>query len=109
MNSSHSQNAEGRKRVTRKQESCGASPVAQRKESACNEGVVGDAGSISGSGRAPGGGHGNPLQHTCQKNPRDRGAWWATVCSFAESDTTEVTWHTHIGIAYVKAQSCEIC
>ena len=24
-------------------------------------------------------GHGNPLQNTCQKNPMDRGVWWATV------------------------------
>ena len=29
---------------------------------------------ISGSGRAPGGGHGNPL-HCCQQNSMDRGAW----------------------------------
>ena len=21
----------------------------------------------------------NPLQYSCLKNPRDRGAWWATV------------------------------
>ena len=26
-----------------------------------------------------GGGNGNPLQYSCQKNPMDRGAWWATV------------------------------
>ena len=32
------------------------------KESACN---VGDLGSISGLGRSPGGGHGNPLQYSC--------------------------------------------
>ena len=23
----------------------------------------------------------------------DRGAWWATVHGYKESDTTEVTWH----------------
>ena len=28
--------------------------------------------------RSPGGGHGNPLQYSCLKNPMDRGAWWAT-------------------------------
>ena len=33
-----------------------------------------DAGLISGSGRFPGGGHGNPLQYSCLKNPMDRGA-----------------------------------
>ena len=39
---------------------------------------AGDAGSIPGSGRSPGGEHGNPLQYSCLKNPMDRGAWWAT-------------------------------
>ena len=32
-------------------------------------------GSIPGSGRSPGGGHGNPLQYACLENPMDRGAW----------------------------------
>ncbi|CAI9175329.1 unnamed protein product [Rangifer tarandus platyrhynchus] len=36
------------------------------KESACNSG---DPGSIPGLGRSPGGGHGNPLQYSCLKNP----------------------------------------
>ena len=35
------------------------------KESACNAGDAGDAGSIPGWGRSPGGGHGN----SCQENP----------------------------------------
>ena len=39
---------------------------------------AGDAGSIPGSGRSPGGRHGNPLQYSCLENPTDRGAWW--VC-----------------------------
>ena len=38
-----------------------------------------DAGSISGLGRAPGDGNGNPLQYSCLGNPMDRGAWRATV------------------------------
>ena len=38
-----------------------------------------DKGSIPGSGRSPGEGHGNPLQYSCLENPKDRGAWWATV------------------------------
>ena len=49
------------------------------KESACNAGVAGDAGSIPGLGRSPGGGHDNPLQYSCLESPKDRGAWWATV------------------------------
>ena len=32
-------------------------------------------GSVPGSGRSPGGGHGNPLQCSCLENPTDRGAW----------------------------------
>ena len=48
------------------------------KECACNAGAAGDVSSISGSGRSPGGGHGNPLQYSCLENPMDRGAWWAT-------------------------------
>ena len=46
------------------------------KESACN---AGDLGLTPGLGRAPGGGHGNPLQCSYLENPLDRGAWWATV------------------------------
>ena len=50
-----------------------------------------DASSIPGSGRSPGGGHGNPLQDSCLENPMDRGSWWATVHKVSVSDTTEVT------------------
>ena len=42
-------------------------------------GEVRDVGSVPGSGRSPGGGHGNPLQYSCLENPMDRGAWRATV------------------------------
>ena len=38
-----------------------------------------DVGLIPGSGRSPGGGHGNLLQYSCLENPINRGAWWATV------------------------------
>ena len=34
---------------------------------------------IPGSGRPPGERHGNPLQYSCLGNPKDRGAWQATV------------------------------
>ena len=49
------------------------------KNPPANAGDTGDAGSIPGSGRAPGGGNGNPLQYSWLKNPMDRRAWWATV------------------------------
>ena len=38
---------------------------------------VGDAGLVSGYGRSPGEGNGNPLQYSCLGNPVDRGALWA--------------------------------
>ena len=36
-------------------------------------------GLITGLGRSPGGGNGNPLQYSCLKHSMDRGAWRATV------------------------------
>ena len=50
-----------------------------------------DAGSIPGSGRSPGGEHGNPVEYSCLENPMDRGAWQAIVHRVAQSDMTEVT------------------
>ena len=46
------------------------------KETACS---AGDPGAVPGSGRPPGEGNGNPLQYSCLENPKDRGAWQATV------------------------------
>jgi len=48
---------------------------------------VGDPGLISGLGRSPGKGNGNPLQYSCLKNPTDGGAWWATVHGVTKSQT----------------------
>ena len=56
-------------------------------------GDVRDVSSIPGSGRSPGGGHGNTLQYSCLENSMNRGAWWATAYRVAESDTTEATEH----------------
>ena len=43
------------------------------KESACKPGVPVDMGSIPGSGKSPGRGHGNPLCYSCLENSIDRG------------------------------------
>ena len=53
------------------------------KACACN---AGDQGSISGSGRSPGEGNGNPLQYSCLENPMD-GTWWATVHGVTKNRT----------------------
>ena len=59
---------------------------------------AGDMGSIPGSGRSPGEGHGNPLQYSCLGNPMDRGALWATVHGIAkELDMTEQL-DQHLGL-----------
>ena len=49
----------------------------KKKKPPANAGDIRDPGSIPGSGRSPGGEHGNPLQYSCLENPMDRGAWWA--------------------------------
>ena len=54
------------------------------KESTCN---AGDLCSVPVLGRSPGEGSGHPLQDSCQENPTDKGAWWATVYGVTESLT----------------------
>jgi len=45
------------------------------KNPPANAGDIRGAGSIPGSGRSFGGGHGNPLQFSFLENPMDPGAW----------------------------------
>ena len=49
---------------------------------------AGDLGSIPGSGRSSGEGHGNPLRYSCMENPMD-GETWYIPWGHRESDTTE--------------------
>ena len=51
------------------------------KESSCN---AGDPSSIPGSRRSSGGGNSNPLQCSWLENPKDRGAWQASVHGVAK-------------------------
>ena len=46
-----------------------------------------DVRSIPGSGRSPGGGHGNPCQDSCLENPMGRGVWQGIVYGVAKSWT----------------------
>ena len=57
------------------------------KNPPADAGDIRDTGSISGSGRFPGGGHGNPPQYSCLGNPMNRGTWWAMVHGVAKSQT----------------------
>ena len=70
------------------------------KESVCNVGDAGDAGSTPGSGRSSGVGNGNPLQYSCLENSTDRGAWQAAVPGVAKSQT-RLSMHTNSGMPSV--------
>ena len=55
------------------------------KNPPANAGTAGDAGSIPGLERSPGGRNGNPLKDTYLGNPMDREVWWTTVHGVAKS------------------------
>ena len=55
-------------------------------------------GSIPGSGRSAGEGHGNTLQYYCLGIPMDRGAWKATVHGVTRVGHDLVTNHHHLNI-----------
>ena len=57
------------------------------KNPLANAGDIRDTGSVPGSGRSPGGGHGNPLHYSCLEDPMDRGVWRATVRRVSKSWT----------------------
>ena len=60
----------------------------------CN---AGDLGSIPGSGRSSGGGHGNPLQYSCLENHQgQRSLVGYSPWGRKESDTTEQLTNTQL-------------
>ena len=66
------------------------------KESTCN---VRDAGSVPESGRSPGEGNRNPLQHSCLGNPMDRGAPGGLQSMGSQrAGHASVTEHAHTGL-----------
>ena len=62
------------------------------KNSPVSAGVLSDSGSIPGSERSPGGGHGNPLLCSCLENPHgQRSLAGPSPWGRTESDMTEAT------------------
>ena len=55
-------------------------------------GDIGITGLILGLGRSPGEWYGNTLQYSCLESPKDRGAWWVSVCKVAESRAWLSNW-----------------
>ena len=53
---------------------------------------AGDTGTIPGLERSPGGGHGNPVLHSCLGNTMDRRAWWAIVHGITKRQTHLSNW-----------------
>ena len=72
------------------------------KNPLANAGDVRDAGLIPGSGRSPGGGHGN--SSILAENPMDRGAWRPTAHRVTEAHMTEVTQHSTAAWFFIYAE-----
>ena len=67
---------------------------------------MGDLGSVPELGRSPGGGHGNPLQYSCLKNPQgQRSLVGYSSWGRKESDMTEqlntATKHVRVSILHI--------
>ena len=77
------------------------------KNSPASAGDIRGTSLIPGSGRSPGGGHGNPFQYPCMENPMDRRALQATVHGVTKSWTQLKRISTHaqeaLGLQY---ESC---
>ena len=81
--------------VKSKQDKVGETGGAVIKNLPANAGDAGDASSISGWGRSPDEGKGNPIQYSCLENSMDRGAWQATYSPWG-SQRVEHDWRgTH--------------
>ena len=68
-------------------------------------GEIRNVGSIPGSGRSPGGGHGNPLQYSSLENFMDRRARRATVHRVTKSQTQlkQPSMHAYFGIHLISS------
>ena len=72
---------------------------------------AGDPGLIPGSGRFPGEGNGNPLQHSCLGNPMQAGTWWATIHGVAKSQTrlSDFTFFPNLGLVRCFMSNSNCC
>ena len=64
-------------------------------------GDIQDLGSTPGWGRSPGGGHGDPLQCSCLKDPMDGGAWQSMVHRVTKSQTWLKSLSSHACIWHI--------
>ena len=64
---------------------------------------------VQGTGRSPGGEHGNPLQYSCLGNPMDRGALQATVHRVTKSGTRLSNWVTSLSLLPRIEVTIDIC
>ena len=71
------------------------------KNLSTNAGDVRDEDAISGSGRSPGRGHGNPPQYSCLENHMDRGACQATVQRIIKRKHSEIITYIYFKIHWV--------
>ena len=67
-------------------------------------GDIRDMGSIPGSRRSPGEGHGHPLQYSCLENSMAKGAWQAIVHRITKNRTQLKQLSLHTGYTYILSQ-----
>ena len=73
------------------------------KNSPANAGNIMRFGFPPGSGRCPGGGHGNPLQYSSLQNSMNREVWWAAVHQITKS-WIQLKWlstYTHTFVIHI--------
>ena len=66
------------------------------KDTPANTGDARNTVLSAGSVRSPGVGNGSPLQYSCLKNSRDRGAWWTIIVHRVTKGTEQLSTLTHI-------------
>ena len=75
------------------------------KNPPANAGDAGDKGSISGSGRSPEGGNGNPLQYSCLENSTDRGA----CRGYSPRGDKELAINERLNMSTIMCQGTHMC